>query len=914
MAKRKKTRKKDEEAPVLVGVDYNLGLYELTDQFHAYNKYHNEDCMVDYTTFATNATGDTVTPIQRTIPRFGSLRRLEAARLGSRPFMGGVGATSSKPNVNLGHMRLMLDYLTLPFKSVFTDSNIVQVRMDKRQYTEAKLSEERQEEEKLQTKDKPFLASNKEITDDVSDAYADVLRRSKKMRRVFDISPRRVAQDGLMAYLHSDIDWPVEPINALDLVTEPQADYDPATWGSFFVIKKMTAQEVVDHINSPGMYWNEKALRWALESSRNNRGIIDGHHNTSGDHTNVSGENFSVKSFYSDKSSRVNNIGSYYGNMHVVEAYYKNKDGKVNKAIFFPSIDHQNISASDKARRASILSRDRDLTKGISEKEIQDVIDMEFADILFERTDVFDSMEEAITVIPFDRSEPSLERQRAYGHELFSPIEILMRLDAALLNITMFLATPMVRNRSEGADGQSLLDLDIELDGSWQDIGDRDFVEVPFRGDLKAMLAIRSFISSHISAKAFLGGLDGGETSGNQQGKNLANLRLIRDGRIHKHTVEDFSEGFTELFTKMFKKILDMKTNPLTSDDVLLQKTFYDRLFNVYEYDEDIFEYEKEDIVPDTNLPYWMEVSSVRNGASHFGSAELVLYSEIKQVFGDGLTQDSLQKLNRMGIKSLLGSHDALDILGDPKDAIVTEQDQIYMATNENVMLLGSVSAGDVNFEKILVRSDKDDHKAHLQQVHLPKAQELIQRLEESEVSPQEMQNMSEQDLGTRNQLILKVGALANHITLHQQNLDRFGSGRDDINRLKEETNAVIQSAEGLINSLQISLRAQKQKQDETAARLQNISPENEVEKAKQQTEQMKLQAQMRRDDGQLALANRIADDSKQQHIDGQITKARDRNAKINSDKADAALKREEIQSKEAIAARNEQNKDKQKK
>jgi hypothetical protein len=67
-----------------------------------------------------------------------------------------------------------------------------------------------------------------------------------------------------------------------------------------------------------------------------------------------------------------------------------------------------------------------------------------------------------------------------------------------------------------------------------------------------------------------------------------------------------------------------MKDKELVDDDVLLKKTFYDVLIKVHGYDPDIFAFEKEDIVPDSGLPYWMEVEAIRNGGSHFGAAELV--------------------------------------------------------------------------------------------------------------------------------------------------------------------------------------------------------------------------------------------------------------------------------------------------
>jgi hypothetical protein len=77
-------------------------------------------------------------------------------------------------------------------------------------------------------------------------------------------------------------------------------------------------------------------------------------------------------------------------------------------------------------------------TKEARDAQEQMKKEFECADILFHRTDVFDSMEQAVTTIPFDRAELSLERQRGYGHEIFSPIEMAMRLDSAILKYYSF--------------------------------------------------------------------------------------------------------------------------------------------------------------------------------------------------------------------------------------------------------------------------------------------------------------------------------------------------------------------------------------------------------------------------------------------------------------------------------------------
>lgn len=863
----------------LPGIDTDLSLYELTDLFYAYYQYHNRDYLVDYDQYSVSG-ANSVQTIKKSMPRFKALRKLEALRLGSRPFMGGKGIAAHKPNVSLGYMRLLLDYLTLPYKSVFTDGDYVKVQINKRLYNEETLSDKDKEALKLLEQNAPTLKSNKEISDDVSDAFLKVLNMSKKVSKCHDFLPIRIAQDGLAAFLYSDLDWTPTPIQAIDLVTEPQCEYDPSTWSSFFVVKKITAQEAVMHIRQNTPFWNANALRWALESAQYNRGLIDSRHyniySSMDDDTPICNENFGVKSFYSEKSTRINNISGYYGSMIVIEAYYLNKNGKVDKSIFFPAETFLNVPDADRKYREKLL---KDTKEPSSRKDKELLDEIQHADILFHRKNVFDSMKEAITVVPFDRSELSLERQRGYGHELGSPIEILMRLDSSILNFAILMGVPFFKNRNQGTDGQDNLDLEININGDMADLGDRDFIEAPFTANLNDMLGVRNTLLQHIRSKAFLGGLDQMETNANGRGAGLANLRLVRDARVHKHVVEDFSKGLKDFYTNIFVRILGMSDRDL-NDDVLIQKVFFDTITKVHGWDESILEFDKEDVVPDTGLPYWMEIEAVRNGASHFGAAELVLYSEIKQVFGDGLNQQALQALNRMGIKSLLGSQDALDILGDPREAYSFEKDQIYRAIMETATIIGSVMYGAVNFESIPILEDKDDHVTHLSQVHNPKAQELIQRVSQNDVTPQYLAEVSEDELETRNTIIIQLGALGNHISLHAAQLERFGSKRDDINQLKEETNAILQSIEGLMNSLQLTLRSLQTKKEEQRLRLMNISPENEAKKMEQEVKLKQIQLQQDKLRVELIKIDKIQADSRQQHMDNQLSKARDRKSK----------------------------------
>jgi len=854
-------------------VDKDLSLYELTDLVYAYHNYHENDSLFDYHDYFVGKNNEVRTRIE-SLSRFQSLRKVEATYLGSRPFFGGKGITPTRPNISLGYMRYAMDLTSLPIKALLNEKGLAKIVIDKRHYIENKLAEEEQEALEIAGRKYPSIISSKEISDDVSDVFDEVLRLSTNMKKCFATMPRWWVQDGVVAFLHSDVDWVPEPIKALDLITEPMAHWDTSSWNMFFVVKKMCVSEVRSLIKSPGKFWNAEALRWALENALDRRSIFNDtwRYTTSSPEDETCGENFFVKSFYKEKADRITNLNAYYGSFLVIEAYYTNTEGKVDKCIFFPSSDFLDVPSSKR--------------------------DFESDYVLFKRNNVFDDMSSAITIIPFDRSELTLERQRGFGQELFSTIEAIMRLDTSILNYTQLLSTPFYKDQNMGKDAQTMSDMELAVNGDMQDLGTKEFVEVPIKGDLQSLLTTRNILLQYLFSKAFIGGLDNTEATESGRGAQKVNQMLLRDGRVQKHNVASFVEGLTELFTVIFRRILKLNKKLLINDDVLLKKTFFDKIFKVLGHDEDIFDFSSKDIVPDTGLPYWISVQATMNGASYFGAAELVLYSQIKQIFGDGLTQAQLQSLNRMGIKSLLGTNDALDILGDPKDLVVTEQEQVYRASLENASLLGSVDGGALNFEDVPALDLMDDHVAHLTQVHIPKAMEIIEILSQGDNSPQDLQEQTEETLDTRVNLTLKLASLSSHMAMHASNLDRFGSKRPDINNLKEQTNAVLQTSEALLNNLQVTLRALEARRAERELRLRNISPENEAEKAKQQTEMMKIQAQREATQAQLATANRIAQSNDIKHRDTQISKARDRQANIEKSLRDYTLKLTEMNEK----------------
>lgn len=914
-----KGRRFDSSGPVPLGrsydqellyVDRDLGLYELTDIFYSNYRYHQ------YYEFVSsehiNVQNGTMERSEMTLSRFEAFRRIEACRLGCAPYKASDQQAGHKPNYNNGMLSMVLKYLSLPFKSIIGNKDYVGIVADRSLYNKLELSPKEQEQTRLLDAQEPMIARNKEISNALSDRYNKVLKISHDVQKSLEPLPRTFPQNAFCAILHpTDDTLESRYLEALDLVTEPQCGWDTTDWTHFFVITKLSAAEAVKHIRDESPFWNTDALKWALESSYDRDCLLDGsHYALNQNHSDQTfQENFMVKSFYNNKSRREQSVHSYYGNMLVVEAYYLNKEGKIDKAIFFPSNDFQGIADSEKSIR-DIFNKSGATPANSTAEYKRKLNKLSKAGVLFYSPDIAEHFRDILTVIPYDRTEPSLERQRGPGHELLPAIQMLNRLDSSILNLAQIMGIPMIQDLNQGQDAQKMEDLLLHLNGHLQNIGERKLVELPWGTDLKGMISVRMMIHQEIMARLFLGGLDGMEQYTDGRGGSIAEWRITRDANVLKQDAITFSKGLKDFYTRNYRRVLKICNDETDrKENILVNKLFYEPLTELDGIDKEFLKIKDEDVLPDTGLPYWMTLDAVRSGGSHFGPAELVVYTDIKALIGDSLSPVETRRLNRMILQNITSSQDADDILGTVDTEGFFDEDQAYEARLETVALLGSVDRGSLNFEQVPIRAGKDDHVAHLRNEHNPKAQEYIDLINNSILESEDMDFESEEHLDTRSNLILKLSAIAAHSSLHQAQLERYGNKNQDINQLKEETNAILQTAEGLLANLQSDLRSLQQMRMEKELKLRNMSPENEAEKAKQQTELMKVQAQMKVDQEKLMLANKIADNDIRKHNDKQLSVARDREFNRQKALTDSKIKLVDIETK-AMTAREKKKED----
>jgi hypothetical protein len=140
-----------------------------------------------------------------------------------------------------------------------------------------------------------------------------------------------------------------------------------------------------------------------------------------------------------------------------------------------------------------------------------------------------------------------------------------------------------------------------------------------------------------------------------------------------------------------------------------------------------------------------------------------------------------------------------------------------------------------------------------------------------------EQEAETEESLETKTTLILKLAAIASHAEQHLGDLDRFGSVREDINQLREETNYLLQQAEGLFNGLEDHLQALQSMRNERMANLQGTSAGSPEEKQKIEVEMMRIQSNERIASDKIKLAAKIAEDKTKLSIAQRADKSRDR-------------------------------------
>lgn len=874
--------KKEPDSPVLPAVDYDLSMYELLEMSNAWYRYHNEVSLVDsYIITGLSDKSDDKKPIKYS--RNDGFRRLEAVRLGARPWQQIFGQQQAKPNFSTGHQSQYMKYLSLPYRAVLADGDLVRTPVNRRLFDKTKLSQDEQIRMDELRRENEIYYSNDELSQNVASSFKDAIRSSSYISRALAKIPRKVAQDGLGIVMHDPDDWfKVEQVDALDLITEPLASVHPDEWNAFFVIKKMSALQIRDKIKNPGTKWNAEALRWALEESFNKGGSLNKDHitgnsnylGTSGDKTQACDENYMVKSFIAEKEARVSAVDSYYGNLLVLEAYYINKDNKVDKKIFFPS---NAVLDKLKALTRSQLSK---LTK----KELENH-GLDKADCLYHYKNAYTSLDRAITLFPVDEQEAILERLRGPAHEIIPLTEAINRIECDILFASNMMANIFYKT-SDGQSSQKAEELVIHSDGVGVDLGGREIVPNPYPMDLNGLMAARSLFLSQLQSVTFIGGLDNLQESSEGRGQGKLELQLMKDGKIHKYSVNPFADSLEDFYAKSLAGILEVvgklkdKPDVLTNNKDLAAKNFARSLALVYGHDPKILLFEDSDVYEGKYLPYWMDLAVVRNGVSFFGPAEMLLYREINQLLGPTFDQDQQERFSRMVSRSMLGAEQALDILGDPRDKSASEQEHVYQATLENASIIGSVDMGAATYEQLPVVDGKQHAVPHIT-THNEAIGRILQQLEAGDHATEaEQQAVDEHTLETKVMLILRAAALSTHNQAHLPALDRFGNSRDDINQLREETNYMLQQTEGLFNGLQDHMQALQTMRNERMAVLQGMAPENDVEREKIENEKQSIMSKERIALNQQQLLALIAQDKKAQTIGERVDKAKDRQLK----------------------------------
>lgn len=887
----------DDDLKEIPIVDQELSLYDLTSIFYESYCYHNGDKTHNFTQFELDFSGNAPEVKKNLVPmsRFEALRRIEAAYLGARVFPSDAGVDVGTANVPINYFKRTMRYVQLPFKSILSENKIVNIRVFKTLWNKTHLTPDEEIAEQVQNGGMGVSPENADLSDTVSDAYNSLLRVSSKFKDIPSRVAHRFTMDGLAAFIHSQSGWEPDFVQALDLITEPQASVHPDTWGSFFVIRKMTAIEAITHIQKKTPFWNGDALRWALEAAMSNRSLIQRQHvdstGSTPDQEMMSRENFAIRSFYKDKAQRLTKFTAYYGSFYVVEGYYKNSKGKINKVIFFPSTTCLNITEKQALVKKDKIDKKRETDK------YKPGIDGE--DVLFTAENFAESMSDVISLVYMNREEEILERQRGYGHETLPLCEFIGRMDSAIAQTVDLMSNIYYNDESQGDDATNPEDEEVTSQSGMINLNGKVIApSTPFKSDLGAMSSARSTYLAELAAMVFLGGLDNLEANSEGRGADLANLKLVRDGRIHKHDVRNFALGMDDTFSVSFRNVLDLINDGIEKSDPAVLNLFYNVVVLVYSYSKEVLKFKKDDVLPDTKLPYWMQLRTINNGAGSFGPAEIVILNEALNMFGSTLTQPQVQKISRMGMESLFGSEQALDILGDPRLDKVTDSDQLHNAQLETGSILGSVSIDSLDYVSIPARQGKDDHFIHLSQSHNPKMKEFQDALSQVEFSPAYLDQASPDELQSKNIMILKFAALAAHASQHLEMLSIFGKERDDVNKLREETNNYLQASEAMMNALQLSMRALIAKRQDERARLENISPENEAEKQKIALQLKQLAVQQAKDQNQQAILNRIQDDKRAEHNDKQLTAARDRASKERIAMFSAIVKGQESKNK----------------
>lgn len=442
--------------------------------------------------------------------------------------------------------------------------------------------------------------------------------------------------------------------------------------------------------------------------------------------------------------------------------------------------------------------------------------------ILCKRKGCWENMEDAITGFPFNEGVGTVNAQRGWGQKMAPMTYAMARMDSSAFDSMDRLNTVFYRTDHGVEDPEEFY---IDLNG-YTEVGNRTFVETFNQSKLSDQISARSYYATLMDSKAYLGGLDGQELSGEGRGGMLAEAKLNKDGRVHKEKNRPFHEKVGEMCRKIFRSVVLL----CHQEDSILQESkdpeirlMYTKFLVPLRVElkkqgvtfEDLFPMEEDEMEKAYRLPLGVEVSAGNHVGDHFGGGEARMWEKLEPFMGR--ISDKFDKRVLEGIvNSIVGnSPEARELINFIREDSKPTGEVSQQVLKEVAMFEGMAANGAPS-PNIPPAVQGEDHIGHLR-LHIALFDEAETRIRQQKTLDVQRDRITQIHHG-------------NHIQQHSQFLEPFKTQKE-VAEIRKEANIRYQiSTKHLANYEEEVSRELDQKQKELAE-AQDPKAQKEIEK-----------------------------------------------------------------------------------
>lgn len=424
----------------------------------------------------------------------------------------------------------------------------------------------------------------------------------------------------------------------------------------------------------------------------------------------------------------------------------------------------------------------------------------EAGDFLFCAGNAYDKLQDALLIFTASPGAITLHSNKGVGHKLFSIAQATMQLDCSTVDMAKWSATPILQgpaNTTQDMQGVQL------IPGVPTYIGSAQFVQNQLGANINQLVSTSTYLSNKLQMNIANSGDDPSVPDADKGSMSIGEVRLrsFREFGIPKNTISHFYSQADVLIRNMFKRMYYSKPGYPGYEYVKEWKRRCER----DGVPPEMFDYTAEDLQdPLTGIPQKFTVKASRIAGDGSTLGRILGLQEYSALLGGNIGGPREQReFKREAILSIFGL-DAIPTFMQESDEGDERAGGASLAAVENAVMVGG--------QPVIVSPD-NDHRAHFI-VHMQKGMEIIQQLQQQQITPVQASPVFEQ-------LVPHTGEHFQLLAIDIFNRAFVEENKKAFEQLSEYARLNKKNAEAMI-------KAQIRKQQEDQAKTQQVMDDAE--------------------------------------------------------------------------------------